>query len=358
MKHLTTSILSLLAVGATLFSCTQPKTASLQLDTATQVLICNEGNYMYSNASLSLYNPTSGQMMNQAFVAANGFPIGDVLQSATVIDGRLLLAVNNSGKILVADAKTLRHIGTIKGLTSPRYVISTGGNRLYISDLYSHSITIADLKTLQITGHIPVGRSVEQMVCAGDYVYACSWMNSDQVYKISTASGEVVDSLTVTFQPNSMVRDRNGALWVLSDGGYAGGVGTTVEPGALTKIDLNTFTITATLSLTELEPAPAELTINAAGDELYYINSSWGSIIKSGGLYKLRIDATSLPRTPFIPENGRTFYAIGVNPLNSDVYVSNAIDFAQRGIIYRYNKNGEQIDEFKADICPGAFYFM
>ena len=44
-----------------------------------------------------------------------------------------------------------------------------------------------------------------------------------------------------------------------------------------------------------------------------------------------------------------------VNPVNGEVYVADAIDYQQQGMIYRYSPEGKLIDEFYVGIIPGAF---
>ncbi|MDE7119376.1 MAG: YncE family protein, partial [Muribaculaceae bacterium] len=48
-------------------------------------------------------------------------------------------------------------------------------------------------------------------------------------------------------------------------------------------------------------------------------------------------------------------YGLTVNPRNGEVYVADAIDYQQQGMIYRYSTAGELIDQFYAGITPGAF---
>ncbi len=49
------------------------------------------------------------------------------------------------------------------------------------------------------------------------------------------------------------------------------------------------------------------------------------------------------------------FYGLTVNPVNSEVYVADAIDYVQPGVILRYSPEGELLDEFKVGIIPGHF---
>jgi len=42
-------------------------------------------------------------------------------------------------------------------------------------------------------------------------------------------------------------------------------------------------------------------------------------------------------------------------PRRGDVYVADAIDYQQQGIVYRYSSEVKLIDEFYVGIIPGAF---
>ena len=100
------------------------------------------------------------------------------------------------------------------------------------------------------------------------------------------------------------------------------------------------------------------MTINETGDTLFFINGSGKKDEEEKyGIYKMHVESETLPEKPFITSAGRLIYALGVNPLNGDIYLSDALDYTQSSIIYRYDKEGEKIAEFKAGIIAGAFCF-
>ena len=51
------------------------------------------------------------------------------------------------------------------------------------------------------------------------------------------------------------------------------------------------------------------------------------------------------------------FYGLDVDPISSEIYVADAIDFVQRGMVYRFNPEGMPVDTFRTGIAPGAFCF-
>ena len=68
-----------------------------------------------------------------------------------------------------------------------------------------------------------------------------------------------------------------------------------------------------------------------------------------------------IPDLPFIVSENTSlyggFYSLGIDPINSEIYVGDAIDHRQNGIVHRYAPSGKLIDEFKVGISPGNFGF-
>ena len=118
---------------------------------AAEILVLNEGNFGFGNASISLYNRESGAVRNKLFQANNlGRPIGDVLQSTIRLGDKLFLVVNNSSKIEVVDVATFRSIGNIAPLNSPRYILPIDSSTAYVSDLYEDKIYVIDYTLKQV----------------------------------------------------------------------------------------------------------------------------------------------------------------------------------------------------------------
>ena len=51
------------------------------------------------------------------------------------------------------------------------------------------------------------------------------------------------------------------------------------------------------------------------------------------------------------------FFSLGIDPASSEIYLGDAIDHRQNGIVYRYLSSGKLIDQFKVGISPGDFAF-
>ncbi len=338
------------------FSACEDEVPLKQFQVTEGVFILNEGNYTYGNAALSFYNPETKELSNQIFKNTNGFPIGDVLQSMTIMDSTAFLVVNNSGKIHAISTNTFKHKGTISGLISPRQMLVLNSTKAYVSDLYDNAISIVNPQTYSVTGTIPLRKGSEAMLKAGNYVFVTNWSKQNTVQRIDITTDKYVDSLVVTKQPNSIVLDKNNKIWVLSDGGLASLPGGKVK-ASLTRIDPVTFKIDKEFVFSDLNSAPTRLCMNNGRDSLYFLNGSWGSSVANGGVYRMSVSDAVLPASPWIPENGKLFYALGVDPRNGNVYVSDAVDYMQPGWVYRYNSQAMLIDSFKTDIIPSGFCF-
>lgn len=312
------------------------------------VFIVSEGNFMYGNASLSFYDPTTRIVQNNLFYNANGLPLGDVAQSMVIRGNLGYVVINNSGKVYVINSSNGKYVGKITGLTSPRYIHFVNSEKAYITDLYAGQITIVNPKTYQITGAIiTTGHaSTEQMVQWNDYLFVSCWSFDNTVLVIDTQTDAVVDEIKTGKQPGGLVLDKYNKIWTLCDGGWSKS-GTTSRIPMLQRIDPATRSIEKSFSLTA-DAKPSRLAINGTRDSLLFIND---------GIWKLGVNQTILDDQPFLSTQNHLYYSLAIDPKTSEVYLSDAIDYLQRGLIYRYSPLGAKIDSFKTGIIPGAFCF-
>ncbi len=327
------------------FGATEPEPI---YDDSLGLFITCEGNFMYGNASLSYYNIEERKVENRVFRRANGADLGDVAQSMTIHDGRGYVVVNNSGIVFIIDPDTFVITGTIEGLTSPRYIHFVDDGKAYISDLYDPRITVYDPRTGSIVGHIETGDhpSTEQMVQWGDYVFTNCWSYDNSILVIDTRTDTVVDRIEVGIQPTSMVIDRNGKLWTITDGGFPTSPYGCEAP-SLYRIDPATRRIERRFTFFEGD-SPSELAIDGDGGRIYFINND---------IWAMDVTAENLPAKPIVQNTGTIYYGLAVDPLSGDIYVADAIDYQQPGVVYRYSSEGAEIDSFEVGITPGAFCF-
>lgn len=308
--------------------------------------IVNEGNFSHSNGSVSFYSFDSSKVYNHIFFSGNQRPLGDVVNHLSFTDSLAIIAVNNSSKIETVDAKTFLSGGGISVGNSPREVAVVNKSKAYVSDLYSDSLTIINPMARKVEKRIYLGRSSEEMVIAGDKLWVANWSQlnhpdkeNDKIMVIAISEDRLVDSVQVVKEPNSMVLDQNGFLWVLSSGGFMN-----EEVPALQKINTEDMQVVKRFFFPGKVRSPDNLVINAEGDKLFFLDN---------GVYAMDIDAESLPEEPVIAEEDRLFYALGTT--GEKIVVSDAVDYQQRGIVYVYDKTYQLQTSFRAGIIPGYF---
>ena len=355
MKH--ASLLLAVLFSALLCSCgpdepVNPSYSGLNIEKG--VFVLNEGTYLYANSSLTYYDPEADTVANNLFYRVNGAPIGDVGQSLCLMDGQLYIVVNNSNYIYKVDARTLACDTTqrykLDGFYSPRYMIPLSPDKVYVSDLSGKDLWIGNPQQMTITGTIAIGKPTETMVLVGKEVYVANWSNyydtevmNNTVMVVDAVNDMKVCEITVGKEPNGMVVDSQGQVWVLCEGAYWD---VDMEYPTLWRIDPQSkkafcervFSTTA-----------MGLAIDPQGEHLY--------CIEDGDVCRMAVNAPATTDAFRIPAEGRTFYKITVNPNNGELYVTDAKNYAVSGTVYRYTSDGLLLSSFNAGICPSYILF-
>jgi YVTN family beta-propeller protein len=199
-------------------------------------------------------------------------------------------------------------------------------------------------------GKIEIGCSSEQMLLTHGKVFAAFWSNygfahleNNKLMVIDTSTNQLLDSVIVGKEPNSMVLDKDGKLWVLCSGGFASEAYPT-----LWRVDPASLTILSTFTFTDINTSPTSLSIDGAGETLFFLNQ---------GIFQMSISDTALPALPLVAEDAHLLYSLAINPKSNEVFATDAIDYQQRGLVLRYQADGTFIDSFRAGLIPGAMVF-
>lgn len=332
------------------------------------VLISNEGAMTKSNASVSFFSHGSKTVENESFKKVNApLVLGDVLQHMTQQGDKLYLVMNNSGKVVVANAHTLKAESEIAGLEAPRYFAALNDDKAYVTEwlgydanyVYSNGrVAVVDLKTNTVTKTITVGVQPEQLLITGGKLYVAN-SGGNTVTVINTATDAIETTITVNDGPSSLALDRNKVLWVSSQGVkvYDPTDWSVSEenstPGSLAKINTSSNMVMATLTFSQHAPAPGKLTPNLNGDKLYYVfnNKVWVQ----------DVNATTLATKPLIDRGTYVAYGfngLGIEPASGTIYAGKATDYASNGWVVRYNpQSGAAVDSFRVGIAPNGFLF-
>lgn len=334
------------------------------------VLISNEGAMGKSNASVSFYSHDNRSVENESFKKVNDpLVLGDVLQHISVHGDRAYLVMNNSGKITVANAATLKAEGEISGLDAPRYFAALNEDKGYVTEwlgydpvTYAYSpgrVAVIDLKTLTVTKTIEVGMQPEQLLIHGGKLYVVN-SGGNTVSVINTGTDALETSIQVTEGPNSLALDRNNVLWVSSSGTKAydptdwSVSEENSKPGSLTKINPGSNTVTSTLTFSQNAPSPSKLTPSGNRDKLYYVFNN--------KVYVQDVNAGSLATQPLVDRGPKYtpygFYGLGVDPGTGMIYAGKAPTFTSNGWVVRYNgQSGAPVDSMQVGIAPNGFVF-
>jgi len=346
---------TLLWIGLLLMACNKEKPITqLPIDNGSKkALVLCEGSLGNGNASLTQYDIDSQQVIEDVFSAMNQQPMGDILQSITPIGNQLFLCVNNSDKLLVINKKTYALEG-ILSIPKPRYILPINESKAYVSTLFSNKVYIINPKALTIDGSFELPtKNAENMLLWNGEAILCSWDTSNnKIYFIDTATNKIEKSLDLPAKaPQECLLDKEGKLWVLSGDAYNKIDVTFLQLEPTTGNVLKTFKFPAATEV--IKPI-----LNQTKDSLYFIEVQYDGSPTNNGIYRMNVQASSLPSQPFIAaQSFQYFWGLGIEPSSGSIWVGDPKGFTQKGVVSIYQPNGDKVKEFKTGVGPSRFYF-
>lgn len=325
--------------------CNEPKQIEISpiIIPIKHLIVLNEGGFTYNNSEISIIDLDSNKIYNDIFFQKNNKEMGDVLQSVTFSNNQYYWVMNNSRQIIITDTNFVQ-TGKITGLNSPRYMCIVNTSKAYVSDFTGNKITILNLINNQILGYINCKGFTEKFI--PDPTNKAVWVSNritDKIYKIDIESDILIDSMTLSYGPSDMAYDKDHLLWV----SCAGDEGKKLK-SSLFRVDLNNKTILKKLeSSSTTNFWTTHLCFNSSKDTLFWIDAH---------LKKMAITESVYPLSNFIESNGRIFYGLNTNPLNDEIYLTDAVDYSQNGYLLRFDKSGQEIGKYKVGIIPNGVF--
>ncbi|MCK9422042.1 MAG: YncE family protein [Bacteroidales bacterium] len=314
------------------------------------IFVINEGNFNWGNASVTFIDYSANKTVQKIYQKANARNLGDVAESMKIFGALGYIVVNNSNRIEIVDFKSFKSLKTITGLHSPRHIEFVDSNKAYVTSL-QRGISILDLHSNEITGTIAVHGWTENLVRFNHYMFVAaigefnktSSRRKAQILVIDTRTDQIIDSIPTGKEPIGLAIDNKEKIWALCSGGYD-----YFEIPSIIKINPELRKVEEVFKFPTTQRVPSRLSINTLGDTLYFLN---------GGIFQMPIHSKGVPAFPLVNPNGRLFYGLTIHPVTGNIFVSDALDYVQNGVVYQYSPSGTLISQYTVGRIPGSFCF-
>ncbi len=325
-------------------------------------LVINEGNFSQGNGSLSFLKE-DGTIENNVFEAENGGnSVGGIIQSvqgyslgffANNVD-KLAIVTNNQDKVIICDADTLKAVAVIQGnnaVENPQ-AFAAVGNRGFvtnwgpIADAFGPNpkgfLTEINLLTRTFVRKIPLtGVRPQGIVSANNKIYVAD-NNADKVL-IFDASGNQIGNITVDNQPDKLVVDAFGKIWVICNSN-PDFVNFIDNRGVLIKINPSTDQIEATINNVPCGAFNSKIAVSPdrvfvlSGKKVFAINTETNAVFE------------------FVDNADFSLYGLGVNRITQEVFIGEAT-FTQASRVRQLSPTGNLIREVTAGVGTNGFVF-
>lgn len=330
--------------------------------------LLNEGNMGTNKSTLDYMDFATGQYIRNIYASANPdvpMEMGDVGNDIAIYGSRLWAVINCSNKVEVMDAATARRIGsvTIPNCRSICFIdgyayITSYAGPVQINPEYRQLGFVAkvDTATLEEVARCMVGYQPDGICTDGKRLYVANsggYMKPNYDNRLSVIN---LDSFTLERQValainlDLCIYDGAGGLWVSSRGDYYG------QGARLIRLDSRTLRVTAEVVM----PVSAVALHN---DRLYVIGLEFNEITGKDQAASAIIDShTGAVMAETVVDNTtlatlKKPYGIAVNPVNGDIYITDAGNYILPGKLYCFSPEGQLRWNVRSGDIPAHFAF-
>lgn len=297
-------------------------------------LILNEGPFGSGTATITAYS--SDTIVQSAFAAENGFPLGNVAQHMIESDSMLYIAMNNSNTIHGVNRNTLKHSWS-STIEQPRY-LAVDGNYLFVSNWKDSSIYVLDRTNGAKIDSIDVGHYSEQLIVfnnklfAGIGTYEGPWTLAE----IDLGSFNVKHH-SIGDVPNSFAVIAN-ELYVLCTGDENWGIGDDT-PASIWKYEGSSNGAMKVAAPGNI--GSHAIGLSTDGTDAYFLNATYdGAIVKW-------TPGQNWPNSTLTLPGG-----YNLNLHNNNLYFFDAKDYASSGEVRVYSTTGSLLETIPAGVIP------
>lgn len=317
---------------------------------AKGMYILNEGLFLMNNSTLSYYNFETGEFTEDIFLDVNHRGLGDVGNDLQQYGAKLYIVVNNSNIVEVVDPATASSLKTINLNGKQPRCLAFLDDKAYVS-CFDGDVVRIDTATLEVDATVHTGPNPDGICVSNGKIYVSNsgGLNApnygNTVSVIDPASFTVTKEITVAINPTRIKSWQNRYVYVVSNGDY------NTTPYTFQKIDAQSDELVKTY---DLEVLNFDIYQNLA-----YVYTYDYSTMTSAWIKVLDLETDEVVKDQFISDGTqlKTPYGIKVNPLNGDVYITDAGTFTTNGDVYCFDQNGKKKFSFEAGLNPSAMSF-
>jgi streptogramin lyase len=337
-------VLLITTLGVTLASCDLVGDAGTDTPNIDGVYVANQGNFGDGNGSVSVFDPTTGQVQPTAIEG-----LGSIVQGIAVRDTSLLLTANSAARVDLFSTNGPTQTAQVTGVTSPRYAAFDGPSTAYLTDQSfsgPSAVQVLDLDRPQpqITATIEVSGSPEGIAVTADRAYAAlgAFGDTTLVASINTRQNTLDDEIDVGCTPRDVTADETGDVFALCSN--------TAEAVIL---EGATGTVTSRLSL----PDTAETVFGVGDPSTYSPGARELYVATDTGVLRIDTQSNTVEATVDVGLSAAPG-AVAYDASRQELYVARPAGFTERGTVTVHDRDGTQTDSFRAGIAPTDIAFQ